>query len=786
MSPVAELNAIIPALKAGRAEAYRELVQVMGEPLLRYAISIVRDVSAAEDLVQDALLRIYRMRNKLDERAEFRGLCFRMVRNLARNAQRDRALRATREQEANRMRNEDSHGQELARDAWSLVASLGGELREVIELRFQHGLSRSEIAAALELPEGTVATRQRTALEALRERMAFSAPAAALPQLLTEGAAHHPSVVQPLDINGLEESLMAGIRTIRNKTAGMAAAALLGLLLLCAIGISTAMAVTSDNPGPGKDLAAARHTSSTARTPSRLASNVLPAQPEATAEADAKPDPATDQPAFTPADTKAAEVAQPAEPPTAQQPPAFAAPDAPPAELKPAPAASADSPPEFLSEPELTAVAGQPYEYTVRLAGYPAPALTAQNLPRWLNLQGLRLVGTPARADMGSCAFMLVASNGLQPEAQQRVQLIVNAAPIFKNSPEPKAMAGTAYKCDINVEALPAAALSLANAPKWLTLNGNTLAGSPTIDDAGVSNKMTLTASNGIKPDATLQFTVEVTAAPVFTSAPIVAAKEGMPYIYKVTVRGHPAPAVDVSSLPKWLTFANGELTGAPRTADVGKSKKITLRAKNGIKPDAEQTFSIDVESNADYVELPWDVDDMKRYFKVGLKWKLKGSTTISDSTGDAAISHDDADTECEVTAVDANGFTVKSIFDTGISVAGTTVTRTTDQKTETIPWAKAMEFARRSVPKDVAQSTKRTQGSETLVLLGKSYKCTVYTWTSNIAGNVSEVRKIYFAADLPFGAVRYCRQLTTGTPGVFTTTDTYTQSLSSLNVPRK
>ena len=48
------------------------------------------------------------------------------------------------------------------------VAALPEELRSVIILRYFTGLTLEETAAALEIPRGTVSTRQKRALELLR------------------------------------------------------------------------------------------------------------------------------------------------------------------------------------------------------------------------------------------------------------------------------------------------------------------------------------------------------------------------------------------------------------------------------------------------------------------------------------------------------------------------------------------------------------------------------------------------------------------------------------------
>ena len=56
------------------------------------------------------------------------------------------------------------------------VSRLPEDLRAVIILRFFAGLSQAETAAALEVPQGTVATRQRRALQLLRLELGEEEP----------------------------------------------------------------------------------------------------------------------------------------------------------------------------------------------------------------------------------------------------------------------------------------------------------------------------------------------------------------------------------------------------------------------------------------------------------------------------------------------------------------------------------------------------------------------------------------------------------------------------------
>ncbi len=57
----------------------------------------------------------------------------------------------------------------LAGDLATALANLSGEHREVLLLRYRDGLELSEIAAAVDIPLGTVKSRLHNALAALRE-----------------------------------------------------------------------------------------------------------------------------------------------------------------------------------------------------------------------------------------------------------------------------------------------------------------------------------------------------------------------------------------------------------------------------------------------------------------------------------------------------------------------------------------------------------------------------------------------------------------------------------------
>ena len=66
---------------------------------------------------------------------------------------------------------DDIHAVEAADWVLASLARLSDELREIIELKIYADLTFREISQVTGLPQGTVATRYRTALEKMRFQM---------------------------------------------------------------------------------------------------------------------------------------------------------------------------------------------------------------------------------------------------------------------------------------------------------------------------------------------------------------------------------------------------------------------------------------------------------------------------------------------------------------------------------------------------------------------------------------------------------------------------------------
>lgn len=223
-----DLEQLRPRLAARDAEAWRALIHALSDRLFRYVRPMVRDDDAARDVVQQAFIRLHGA--KLRAAGSLRTACFFIATNLVRETYRKAATRSRHEQEAAMAEaiQDDPARHAMANEAWRSAMQLPHELREVVLLRYGEGFTAAEAAAVLGIPEGTVKTRQRKALESLR------GSALAAPALLHEGAQATP--VPAGLANSMEGMVMANLGTKTTAGAGLITALLLGgsaaLLLL--------------------------------------------------------------------------------------------------------------------------------------------------------------------------------------------------------------------------------------------------------------------------------------------------------------------------------------------------------------------------------------------------------------------------------------------------------------------------------------------------------------------------------------------------------------------------
>ncbi len=158
--------------------------------------------------------------------------------------------------------------------------------------------------------------------------------------------------------------------------------------------------------------------------------------------------------------------------------------------------------------------------------------------------------------------------------------------------------------------------------PAGLTFTDNgdgtaTLAGTPGAGSTGTYNRI-ITASNGVAPDATQNFTLTITQTPAITSVNNSTFAVGTAGSFTITTTGYPGGTSmiisEVGALPAGVTFTdNGDgtavIAGTPAAGTNG-SYPLTITAANGILPNATQVFTLGVDLVATTTVLTSDLPD--------------------------------------------------------------------------------------------------------------------------------------------------------------------------------
>ena len=170
-------------IRASDPVAFEAFFRALHAPLVHYAEGFVSDGAAAADMVQDAFVRIWDGRSRLDPQQSLKAFAYRTVRNLCLNRVRDVKTRRglLEERYEPPVRRPVSPDQEV--DAGRLEAlltqwidDLPDRQREALRLSRFQGLSHEEVAEAMEVSPRTVNNHLVKALRTIRERVTAYEP----------------------------------------------------------------------------------------------------------------------------------------------------------------------------------------------------------------------------------------------------------------------------------------------------------------------------------------------------------------------------------------------------------------------------------------------------------------------------------------------------------------------------------------------------------------------------------------------------------------------------------
>lgn len=148
-----------------------ELYRRLEKPLYNVVYRVIWDATESQDVVQEAFLRCWQ--RKEDIRAEgFKALLFRTALNLASNRRRRHKLwRMVTLGSIEQVADERGCGEPIPKPVRAAIDALPESLKRVLLLTELAGMTYREIAAALDIREGTVGSRRTRALAMLRARL---------------------------------------------------------------------------------------------------------------------------------------------------------------------------------------------------------------------------------------------------------------------------------------------------------------------------------------------------------------------------------------------------------------------------------------------------------------------------------------------------------------------------------------------------------------------------------------------------------------------------------------
>jgi RNA polymerase sigma-70 factor (ECF subfamily) len=167
---------LIARIRAGEPQAISELYDRSSTVVYGIALRVLQDAAAAEDVLQDIFLQLWRKPDAFDSS---RGSLGAWLAVIARHRAIDRLRQRRPETDLEEvviaggtdLRDETERSLVIEK-VRSVLAEMNPDQRKALELAYFEGLTHSEIAEKTGEPLGTIKTRIRSGLQTLRAKLA--------------------------------------------------------------------------------------------------------------------------------------------------------------------------------------------------------------------------------------------------------------------------------------------------------------------------------------------------------------------------------------------------------------------------------------------------------------------------------------------------------------------------------------------------------------------------------------------------------------------------------------
>ncbi len=156
-------------LARGDQAAFAELYDAYANRIGHYLLVYLGLQNDADDVLQETFLRLARVRHKLAKVDDLDAYVITIARNeaarlAAGNVRRQQKQKPLCSEDLFCCQPSDADIREIAEIVTTALSHLSADLREIVELKTYAGLTFQQISQVTGLPQGTVATRYRSAL----------------------------------------------------------------------------------------------------------------------------------------------------------------------------------------------------------------------------------------------------------------------------------------------------------------------------------------------------------------------------------------------------------------------------------------------------------------------------------------------------------------------------------------------------------------------------------------------------------------------------------------------